>query len=131
MNISKTTLTLAMTVALGAAGSVNADQSQNPFGMQHLNSGYIQLAEAKTTDGKCGNNNSGMETKASDGKCGNNAAKPEPKVKDGKCAANTPQPEDKVKDGNCAANKQSNSMDRGTAKSTEAKCGEGKCGNNA
>ncbi len=125
MNASKTTLTLAMTIALGATGSVSADQSQNPFGMQQLNSGYIQLAEAKAQDGKCGNT---TETKASDGKCGNNTAKPEPKVEDGKCAANTTQPEDKVKDGNCAANKQSNSMDRGTAKSTEAKCGEGKCG---
>ena len=128
MNVSKTTLTLAMTLALGAAGSVNAGQSQNPFGMQHLNSGYIQLAEAKAQDGKCGNT---TETKASDGKCGNNTPKTEEKVKDGNCAANTPQPEDKVKDGNCAANKQSNSMDRGTAKTTEAKCGEGKCGTNS
>ncbi len=126
MNVSKTNLALAMTLALGATGSVSADQSQNPFGMQQLHSGYVQVAEAKAQDGKCGN---ASETKASDGKCGNNT--PEPKAKDGKCAANTTQPEDKVNDGKCGSNKQGNNMDRGTAKTTEAKCGEGKCGSSS
>lgn len=128
MNVSKTTLTLAITLALGATGSVNAGQSQNPFGMQQLHSGYIQLAEAKAQDGKCGNT---TETKASDGKCGNNAAQPEPKARDGKCAANATQPEEKVKDGKCGSSMQGNGAVRTVDKAREAKCGEGKCGNNA
>lgn len=100
MNISKTTLTLAMTVALGASGAASADLS-NPFGMQQLDSGYVQLAEAKAKDGKCG-----------EGKCGDKEAATESKAKDGKCG-----------EGKCGDNKAEDAN-----KVKEAKCGEGKCG---
>lgn len=100
MKLSKTTLTLAMTAALGVSGAASADIS-NPFGMQQLDSGYVQLAEAKAKDGKCGEGKCGdnktAETKAEDGKCG-----------EGKCGDNKAEEAEKVK---------------------EAKCGEGKCGN--
>ena len=99
MKLSKTTLTLAMTAALGVSGAASADIS-NPFGMQQLDSGYVQLAEAKAKDGKCGEGKCGdnktAETKAEDGKCG-----------EGKCGDNKAEEAEKVK---------------------EAKCGEGKCG---
>jgi uncharacterized low-complexity protein len=99
MKLSKTTLTLAMTAALGVSGAASADIS-NPFGMQQLDSGYVQLAEAKAKDGKCGEGKCGdnktAETKAKDGKCG-----------EGKCGDNKAEEAEKVK---------------------EAKCGEGKCG---
>ena len=100
MKLSKTTLTLAMTAALGVSGAASADIS-NPFGMQQLDSGYVQLAEAKAKDGKCGEGKCGdnktAETKAEDGKCG-----------EGKCGDKKAEEAEKVK---------------------EAKCGEGKCGN--
>ena len=99
MKLSKTTLTLAMTAALGVSGAATADVS-NPFGMQQLDGGYVQLAEAKAKDGKCGEGKCGdnktAETKAKDGKCG-----------EGKCGDNKAEEAEKVK---------------------EAKCGEGKCG---
>jgi uncharacterized low-complexity protein len=101
MNVSKTTLTLAMTVALGAAGSASADLSQNPFEMQQLESGYVQLAEAKAQDGKCG-----------EGKCGGNEAA-----------------EEKAKDGKCGEGKCGDDAAKSADKAKEAKCGEGKCGN--
>jgi uncharacterized low-complexity protein len=90
MSVSKTTLTLAMTFALGAAGSASADLSQNPFGMQQLDSGYIQLAEAKAQDGKCGEGKCGgskaEEGKCGEGKCGGSKAK-EGKCGEGKCGS--------------------------------------------
>ncbi len=97
MNPSKTTLTLAMTLALSAAGSATADLS-NPFGMQQLDSGYVQLAEAKAKDGKCG-----------EGKCGDKESATEAKAKDGegKCGDNKTQGDDKVKEANCGEDKSS------------------------
>lgn len=105
MNVSKTTLTLVMTVALGAAGSVSAAQSHNPFSMQQLDSGYVQLAE-KSMDGKCGAN---KEAKASDGSCGANKVT-KTKAKDGKCGegkcgANKTKEDEKVKQASCGDNK--------------------------
>jgi len=110
MNISKTTLTLAMTVALGAAGSASAAQSHNPFSMQQLDSGYVQLAEAKAKDGKCGANSAGMDAKAKDGSCGDKTSEEVTKAKDGKCGegkcgANKAKAEEKVKEANCGADK--------------------------
>ncbi len=106
MNISKTTLTLAMTVALGASGAASADLS-NPFGMQQLDSGYVQLAEAKAKDGKCGEGKCGAnkaaaeETKAKDGNCGAGKAK----AGDGNCGANKTKEDEKVKQASCGDNK--------------------------
>lgn len=84
MKLTKTTLTLTLTAVLGSTGVAAAPN--NPFGMQALDSGYLQLAETETKsqDGKCG-----------EGKCGNDKVKEEePKTKDGKCG-----------EGKCGSNK--------------------------
>ncbi len=82
--------------AMSASPVVNADA--NPFGMQNLESGYMQVAEGKCGEGKCG----GKEgDKSKEGKCGGKDHK-DHKGKEGKCG------DDKGK--------------------KEGKCGEGKCG---
>ena len=83
--------------ALSASPIANADT--NPFGMQNLSSGYMQLAEGKCGEGKCGGDK-GKEGKCGEGKCGGD------KGKEGKCG-----------EGKC-----------GGDKGKEGKCGEGKCG---
>ena len=90
MNTIKTSMTLALTAALGASGAAFADGS--PFGMQVLDQGYmVAEADAKAKDGKCGEGKCGAksETKAKDGTCGEGkgAARTDTKAKDGKCAA--------------------------------------------
>jgi len=90
-------MTLALTAALGTTGVAFAND--NPFGMQVLDQGYQQLAEAKAKDGKCG-----------EGKCGA-AAKDASKAKDGKCG-----------EGKCGA------AAKDATKAKNGKCGEGKCG---
>lgn len=83
MNVTKTSVSLALTAVLGSSGLALA--GDNPFGMQVLDQGY-QVAEAdtKAKDGKCGEGKCGSksEAKAKDGQCG---AKSEAKAKDGKC----------------------------------------------
>jgi len=91
---------LAATLAIAPA---QADV--NPFGMSALASGYM-VADAKGTEGKCG-----------EAKCGGNKAAD--KASEGECGANK-----KASEGECGANK-------GEAKPIqEAKCGEAKCGGN-
>ncbi|MDO9225627.1 MAG: hypothetical protein Q8M09_06005 [Pseudomonadota bacterium] len=112
MNTTKTTLTLALTAAIGAAGIAYA--AGNPFAMQSLNSGYVvAAADSKMKDGKCGT-----------GKCGANKAKAKAKASDmeGKCGGDM----GKTMEGKCGGDK---------AKAMEGKCGgdmgktmEGKCG---
>ncbi|MBI5331133.1 MAG: hypothetical protein HZB71_11035 [Betaproteobacteria bacterium] len=68
MNASKTTLTLALTTAIGVATGVSsiAHAAGNPFAMQSLSHGYlVAAADEKAMDGKCG----GVKG-AKDGKCG-------------------------------------------------------------
>jgi uncharacterized low-complexity protein len=86
-------------VALSASPVANADTS--PFGMQNLSGGYMQLAEGKCGEGKCGGK-SEKEGKCGEGKCGEGKTKQEGKCGEGKCG------EGKTK--------------------KEGKCGEGKCG---
>ena len=113
MNATQTTLTLALTAAIGAASFAHA--AGNPFAMQSLNSGYlVAAADDKAMEGKCGSD----KAKAMEGKCGGDKAKAT-KAKDGKCG-----------EGKCGANKA-----KAKAKSMEGKCGgdkakamEGKCG---
>ena len=62
-------------VAMSASPIVNADA--NPFGMQSLDSGYLQVAE-----GKCGE---GMKKAEEEGKCGEGKKKAEGKCGEGKC----------------------------------------------
>jgi uncharacterized low-complexity protein len=98
MNLSNTTLLLAVTTALGATGTVNA--AENPFGARALDNGYMQMAEGKTKDAKCG---------------------------EGKCADKTSG--DKTKEAKCGEGKCGGDGNKDMDKSKEAKCGEGKCGN--
>ncbi len=70
--------------AMSAAPIANADT--NPFGMQQLESGYLQLAgghEGKCGEGKCGEGKCG-EGKCGEGKCGGDKGK-EGKCGEGKC----------------------------------------------
>ena len=64
--------------ALSASPVANADT--NPFGMQNLSGGYMQLAEGKCGEGKCGEGKSKKE-----GKCGEGKSKKEGKCGEGKC----------------------------------------------
>jgi uncharacterized low-complexity protein len=99
MNVSKVSLALALTTALGTTGSPAA--AENPFGMQVLSQGYM-LADAgvKVREGKCGEGKCGaskVTTKAEEGKCGEGkcgASKGNAKTKEGKCG-----------EGRCGANR--------------------------
>lgn len=105
--MSRNTLKKSLAVAMGAtfvaamsaAPIANADS--NPFGMNNLDSGYMQVAE-----GKCGESKMKKE-----GSCGESKDKGK---KEGKCG------ESMMKDseGKCGGDK----------KMKEGKCGEGKCG---
>jgi uncharacterized low-complexity protein len=87
MKASKTTLTLALTAAIGVAGIAHA--AGNPFALNALPQGYMVAAADKAQDGKCGEGKCGAkkDTKAKDGKCGEGkcGGAKEPKAKDGKC----------------------------------------------
>jgi uncharacterized low-complexity protein len=71
--------------ALSASPLANADTS--PFGMQNLSGGYMQLAEGKCGEGKCGGKSgkSEQEGKCGEGKCGEGKSKKEGKCGEGKC----------------------------------------------
>jgi uncharacterized low-complexity protein len=99
-NSMKKSLSVALGTTFIAAMSASpvANADTNPFGMQNLESGYMQVAE-----GKCGE---GKMDKAKEGKCGEGKMD---KAKEAKCG-----------EGKCGEGK----MD----KAKEAKCGEGKCG---
>lgn len=100
MKASKTTLTLALTAAIGMAGIAHA--AGNPFALNALSQGYmVAAADDKAQDGKCGG---AKDTKAQDGKCGG--------AKDAK-----------AQDGKCGGAKEAK-----TTKAKDGKCGEGKCG---
>ncbi len=126
---SITTLSIAAGTAfiasLAMANVANAAQGANPFAMNEMSGGYMQLAEAKCggmkkskdMDGKCGGKS--MKKDMKDGKCG--GAKKKMK-KDGKCGegkcggkkAKEMKMEKDMKDGKCGA--------------THQKKNEGKCG---
>ena len=105
MNASKTSLTLALTAMIGAAGIAHA--AGNPFVAQSLNRGYMVAdAHDKTAEGKCGGDKAkeakcgGDKTKAKDGKCGEGkCGGKKTKAKEGNCGA------DKAKEGKCGGNK--------------------------
>ena len=107
----KHTMKKSLAVALGTtfiaamSASPMANADTNPFGMQNLESGYMQVAEGKCGEGKCGE---GKE-KAKEAKCGEGKEKAK---KEGKCG-----------EGKCGEGKMNKSD-----KAKEAKCGEGKCG---
>ena len=82
----KKPLALAMgatfAAALSASPVANADTS--PFGMQNLSGGYMQLAEGKCGEGKCGGKSQKEGKSEKEGKCGGKSEK-EGKCGEGKC----------------------------------------------
>jgi len=111
-NTMKKSLSIALGTTFIAAMSASpvANADANPFGMQNLESGYMQVAEGKCGEGKCGEGKMEKE-----GKCGEgDKAKKEGKCGEGKCG------EGKMKkEGKCG---------EGDKAKKEGKCGEGKCG---
>ena len=89
----KKPLAIAMGATFAAALSASpvASADSNPFGMQDLSGGYMQLAEGKCGEGKCGEDKAKKEGKCGEGKCGEDKAKKEGKCGEGKCG------EDKMK----------------------------------
>ena len=91
MSNLKKSMSLAMgatfAAAMSAAPMANADT--NPFGMQNLDSGYLQVAEGKCGEGKCGgakkDDAKKAEGKCGEGKCGESKTKKEGKCGEGKC----------------------------------------------
>ena len=89
---SMTTLSIAAGTAFVASlamGSIaNAAEGANPFAMNELSSGYMQLAEGKCGEGKCGGKKAKMkkdgEGKCGEGKCGGDKKKMK-KDGEGKC----------------------------------------------
>jgi len=107
---TKRTLATAVgaTLAGGLAFASGTQAAENPFGLQELNSGYMQVA---LEEGKCGNK------KNVEGSCG-----AEKKAKEGQCG------EGKAKEGSCGDKKEK--ADAAAKPPMEGKCGEGKCGSN-
>ncbi|HEY9097642.1 MAG TPA: hypothetical protein VIN38_02100 [Thiobacillus sp.] len=102
MKTRTTTLTLALTAAIGTAGIAYAAEG-NPFALNGLSQGYQVTQAEKAKDGKCG-----------EGKCGGSKAKAtDAKAKDGKCG-----------EGKCGGSKAKATE----TKAKDGKCGEGKCG---
>jgi uncharacterized low-complexity protein len=84
--------------ALSASPVANADTS--PFGMQNLSGGYMQLAEGKCGEGKCGGKAKKEEGKCGEGKCGEGKSK-----KEGKCGEGKSKKEGKCGEGKCGEGK--------------------------
>jgi uncharacterized low-complexity protein len=116
-------LCATFSAAISASPVVFADS--NPFGMQDLGTGYMQLAEGKCGEGKCGEkmmkegkcgDKMKKEGKCGDkmnmeGKCGDGKAKKEGKCGDGKVKKEGKCGDGKVKkEGKCGANKSGESM---------------------
>lgn len=84
-----------------AAGNLSADTAADPFAMNELNGGYMQLADAGSADksgqeGKCGGKKTGQEGKCGsknemkqnmEGKCGEKKSDKEGKCGEGKCGS--------------------------------------------
>ncbi|MBT8133257.1 MAG: hypothetical protein KJO03_02040 [Gammaproteobacteria bacterium] len=100
-NTMKKSLSAAAGVTFVAAMSASpiASADANPFGMQNLEGGYMQVAEGKCGEGKCGGKKADKEGKCGEGKKAD---------KEGKCG-----------EGKCGEGKKADK---------EGKCGEGKCG---
>lgn len=90
--------------AMAALPVVNAET--NPFGLQNIEGGYMQVADGKCGEGKCGEGKMKMKKeKAKEAKCGESHKK----EMDGKCGG-----------------EMKKEMKQKMKK--EGKCGEGKCG---
>ncbi|GAC15008.1 HvfA family oxazolone/thioamide-modified RiPP metallophore [Aliiglaciecola lipolytica] len=99
-------------VIIGSLSTVTLQANANPFDIQALDSGYMQLAG----EGKCGGKKNDKEGKCGEGKCGEEK-RGEKADKEGKCG------EGKCGEGKCGGEKADKE-----GKCGEGKCGEGKCG---
>ncbi|WP_019864673.1 hypothetical protein [Methylovulum miyakonense] len=85
---NKSPLIAAMGVAIMSSFSATANAEANPFGMTELSSGYMQVAEAKAPEMKCGASmNMGGAAKTAEGACAGakTPAKTAAKATEGKC----------------------------------------------
>jgi len=114
----KKPLTIAMGATFAAAMTASpvASADANPFGMQSMSSGYMQVAE-----GKCGGAKA-KEAKCGEGKCGGKKSSKEGKCGEGK---KTMMKEGKCGEGKCGESKKTMMKEGkcGGAKAKEAKCG--------
>jgi len=121
MTIKKVSLTIAAGTTLFSTLGMNSvlaqenadlDASSNPFVLNEMSGGYMQLAKADAKK---------STVKMQDGACG-----------EGKCGASM-MPKgalEKTVEGKCAGNKAMPNVKKATDKAMEGKCGEGKCGSN-
>jgi uncharacterized low-complexity protein len=105
MQTSKIKKSLVIAMGASFAATVSAapmtNVDSNPFGMQSLSNGYMQVADKSTGEGNCGGNKKAVEAS-----CGGKAKK--------------------TTEGNCGGNK--NTTTSKDNNMPEGKCGEGKCG---
>jgi uncharacterized low-complexity protein len=91
MSPNKTKISLAtsalLTAGLAFSPILASADTANPFSSAELSSGYIQLAEGKCGEAKCGANKKKAEGKCGEAKCGANKKKAEGKCGEGKCGA--------------------------------------------
>jgi len=117
--MKKAPLAIAVGTSLFAGLTANAANAEevmslevNPFSLNELEQGYMQMAKADTKK---------SAVKMKDGACG-----------EGKCGASM-MPKgalEKTVEGKCAGNKPMPKAKKGMEKGAEGKCGEGKCGSN-
>ena len=102
----KKTMKKSLSIALGTtfvaamSASPVANADTNPFGMQNLESGYMQVAEGKCGEGKCGEgkmNKEGEDKSKKEGKCGEGMTNKD-QAKEGKCGEGKME---KSKEGKC------------------------------
>jgi uncharacterized low-complexity protein len=114
ISTNKTTIALAASAVLTAGIALSpsiASADTNPFASAELSSGYMQLAEGKCGEAKCGADKKKAEGKCGEAKCG----------ADKKAEAEGKGGESKTSEGKCGEEKKAEK---------EGKCGEGKCGAN-
>jgi uncharacterized low-complexity protein len=107
-----TTLLGGLVSNVNAEIMINLDLESNPFSLNELGSGYMQLAKANSKE---------SAVKMKDGACG-----------EGQCGASMlPKGAlEKTVEGKCAGNKPMLKINKDMKKGIEGKCGEGKCGSN-
>jgi uncharacterized low-complexity protein len=117
MQTSKIKKSLVIAMGASFAATVSAapmtNIDSNPFGMQSLSNGYMQVADKNMGEGNCGGNK-----KAAEASCGGKAKTPA----EGNCGGK----QKKATEGNCGGNKNTTTSKGNNM--PEGKCGEGKCG---
>jgi len=103
ISTNKTTIALAASAVLTAGIALSptlASADTNPFASAELSSGYMQLAEGKCGEAKCGADKKEAEGKCGEAKCGADKAD-----KEGSCGEDKADKEGKCGEGKCGANK--------------------------